>query len=126
MDRVLGFHWANEPSRPFDRSIFPSAEIASDLPSCCNGAWSSLYAILHRVARRKRRKKGNEEEKKREEEKRRSRERHEKKSGRKVGPVSLKHGDHLVFPAVVFISRTGETFRSVVRAIPGADFLRGS
>lgn len=46
----------------------------------------------------------------------------EKKSGRKV---SL-HGAHLVFPAVVFISRTGETFRSVVRAIPGADFLRGS
>lgn len=77
------------------------------------------------MARRKRRKKGSEEEKKREEEKK-QREPHEKKSGRKVGPVSLKHGDHLVFPAVVFISRTGETFRSVVRAIPGADFLRGS
>lgn len=35
-------------------------------------------------------------------------------------------GAHLVFPPVVFISRTGETFRSVVREIPGQDFLRGS
>lgn len=36
------------------------------------------------------------------------------------------YGAHLVFPPVVFISRTGETFRSVVREIPGEDFLRGS
>lgn len=58
----------------FVRSIFPSGEIASDLPSCCNGASSSLYTRFF-TAWRGENDERKEAKRRRKEKRRRSRER---------------------------------------------------